>query len=498
MRKRILSLLFAVIFMMVLVGCSEDKETNTTAKGDGINFDEEPFTLTVAYAVNGDTPGDLAKVQEKVNEITLKKINAKVEFKPVAVSAMANTYTLAASSGEKLDLIMMLPGSRYITQYASTNMIRPLDDIVDQYGKDIKTSLGDILEVTKVNGKLYGIPGKRSYVQAKGFWLHDGLVKKHNIDVSQIKSVNDLDPILEKIHASEPDVQTFFPTGVSHYLLNFDNLGDGFGVLRDAGTKDLEVVNMLETEEYINTVKKVREWYQKGYISKDFATTQTTPTEMMDANKLFAAPNSTDFANAQLGNKVPKQYATIHAPVDITTNRQTYIWSVPAMAKRPEKSIQFLNLTFEDRELATLLKFGIEGEHFTKNSDGSIDTSKGNSKTFLQYWPIWGDGEKYPIEMRELVGLGGDLEKYNSAFEEWKKNTKTSKAFGFMFDPQPVKTELASCTAVMEQYQKLLEGGALDPDKYLKTINDELYAAGLQKIIDEKQKQLDAWAKTQK
>ena len=34
----------------------------------------------------------------------------------------------------------------------------------------------------------------------------------------------------------------------------------------------------------------------------------------------------------------------------------------------------------------------------------------------------------------------------------------------------------------------------MDPDQALKEFNDALYAAGLQKIMDEKQKQLDEWA----
>ena len=35
--------------------------------------------------------------------------------------------------------------------------------------------------------------------------------------------------------------------------------------------------------------------------------------------------------------------------------------------------------------------------------------------------------------------------------------------------------------------------GILDPDTAIKEMNDAMYAAGLQTVIDEKQKQLDAW-----
>ena len=69
-----------------------------------------------------------------------------------------------------------------------------------------------------------------------------------------------------------------------------------------------------------------------------------------------------------------------------------------------------------------------------------------------------------------------------------------SKAMGFTFNAEPVKTEYAACTAVLEQYRCSLESGAMEPEATLKQFNDALYSAGLQTVIDEKQKQLNEWA----
>ena len=83
---------------------------------------------------------------------------------------------------------------------------------------------------------------------------------------------------------------------------------------------------------------------------------------------------------------------------------------------------------------------------------------------------------------------------YPDAQSSGQYNTTMSKAMGFTFDNAPVKTEYAACSAVQTQYRVALECGAMDPDQALKEFNDALYAAGLQKIMDEKQKQLDEWA----
>jgi putative aldouronate transport system substrate-binding protein len=497
--KRFLSLLLIGCLFVMIVGCSKDgsNKTSSPSKDNGTNSNEEAYTLNVSYPVYGDAPSDLLKVQEKVNEITMKEINAKVEFKPVAISAMANTYTLAASSGEKQDLIMLLPGYNYLTQFAGSNMIRPLDELLEKHGKDITATYGDIFDAAKVDGKLYAIPGKDPVVTGRGFYMSDSIAKKYNIDVTNIKTMDDLDPILEKVHAGEPDLQAFFPMGVAGSMLNFDTIGNYFGVLRNGGVDNLKVVNMFETKEYSNAVKKVREWYQKGYISKDFATEQSSPQQLMDAGKLFAAPVFTDPSQRGLGDKAPKYTVTLHDPVEKTETYQLFLWAVPTIAERPDKSIEFLNLVFKNQDLANLLKFGIDGEHYEKNSDGTIDTSKGIGK-FMNNWYIWGDTEKLLIPEKEYVGFGGDIDKYKQAKEEWVSSTKRSKAFGFIFNSDPVKTEIAACTAITDQYTKLLEGGALDPDEYIKLVNEKLYDAGLQKIIDEKQRQLNEWAKKQK
>ena len=55
--------------------------------------------------------------------------------------------------------------------------------------------------------------------------------------------------------------------------------------------------------------------------------------------------------------------------------------------------------------------------------------------------------------------------------------------------------------AMREDFQLIdytLLCGALEPESTLAQFNEELYAAGLQNIIDEKQKQLDAWVESNK
>ena len=498
MVKKVLGLLLAVSIIVSAAGCTaKNNETNTDTNTDtnnGTNISgeskEEPYTLTISWPVYGDTPEDLPLIQEKASEITLKELNMKVEFKPVSVTSMPNTYSLAVSSGEKFDLMSVCPTVNHV-QYAHDNMIIPLDDLIAQYGSDITAGLGDAMMSGQVSGKQYVIPTTDNLTQGTGLLLLDSIVKKYNIDVTKIKTLDDLDPIFEMVKAGEPEMTMFYPFGISAYLCDFNGIPIG---LLNNGIDNTTFTSVYESDKYKQVLKKMREWYQKGYISKDFATTQSSTQQLMDAGKLFCGLGSTSDLQLSLGNTVPKDEVTIIDPVKKGSGGGAYAWAIPITAKSPEKSIQFMNLVFQNKELANLLQYGIEGVHYTKNSDGTIDTTM--NTTFKAQPGIWGAPDMYYIKQNDLVGVGGTLEKYNAAKEEWNKKVKTSKAYGFVPDTENVKNEIATMTAVQDQYLKLLEGGALDPDKYLQTMLDKSYEAGMQKVIDDQQKQLDEWLKT--
>ena len=57
-----------------------------------------------------------------------------------------------------------------------------------------------------------------------------------------------------------------------------------------------------------------------------------------------------------------------------------------------------------------------------------------------------------------------------------------------------MKTELAACSNVVSEYNVSLTSGLVDPETVIPEFVEKLEAAGIDKIIAEKQSQLDAWA----
>ena len=81
----------------------------------------------------------------------------------------------------------------------------------------------------------------------------------------------------------------------------------------------------------------------------------------------------------------------------------------------------------------------------------------------------------------------------------WAKNIEATKsarhscALGFAYDSSALSTEIAALTNIKSQYIDSLNTGAVDPSIELPKFLEELDNAGMQKVIEEKQAQLDAW-----
>jgi putative aldouronate transport system substrate-binding protein len=64
---------------------------------------------------------------------------------------------------------------------------------------------------------------------------------------------------------------------------------------------------------------------------------------------------------------------------------------------------------------------------------------------------------------------------------------------GFVFNNSAVVNEIANCRAVFDRYSDELLTGASNPDIVVPVMMRDLYTAGFQKIMDEAQRQVNAF-----
>ncbi len=120
-------------------------------------------------------------------------------------------------------------------------------------------------------------------------------------------------------------------------------------------------------------------------------------------------------------------------------------WSIPNTCENPEKAMEALNYIYKNPEAAWIIEFGLEGEEYeVVKEEGDLKQIRwlaDDIQSLPYYMPygIWGNTLQWPV-----------------------------------IEPS-------------------LNCGALDPEKALPEFLSALEAAGMDKILEEQQKQFDTW-----
>jgi putative aldouronate transport system substrate-binding protein len=480
--------------LLAACGGSGSKNSGGSSGGGGKSSDagEKPVELIFAVPNPGTAMNDLELVQEEINKITLQKINATVKFMLIDWAAWNQQINLILAGSEQLDLMVTSAFMNYSSMVAKGQLV-PLDDLLHQYGQGIMEAMDPVFyEGTRINGKIYGVSSFRELVADYGFNARKDLLDKHNIDLSQIKSFEELEPIFQLIKEKEPGIIPLVQRNTSNTVVSdmiathVDSQGDGMGVLM-LDDNNTTVVNLYETPQYRQAVELARKWYNAGYIAPDAATSQEGYVALMKAGKGFGY-----FSNMKPGFEVQETRLTgyeiegvrLTPAVGGSSGPVAFMISIPSNTKHPEKAMQFMNLLYTDADIMNLITLGIEGKHYVKMDNGQVRLPDGveTSGYVFNQWLIGNNSLTYLWE-------GWDPNQWEN-LKEFNRNAVYSPALGFLFDANSVKTEVAAVSNVISEYKAGLESGSVDP-KVLDQFIDDLKKAGIDTIIAEKQRQLD-------
>lgn len=509
LRKKVFKLAVIVCSIgLILAGCGNNKSepsssnggespspTNSASnglKGEG-SGELKPYKITLVYP--GDAPKDLQLVEDAMSEYLTEKINATIKLKPIDWGSWMEKTNLMFASKEKFDIVVSSSTLGYYSNITKGAYL-PMDDLINQHGQDIKGVLGDeILSGMKVNGQIYGTPTNKEFAVSNGFLFNKALVDKYDIDLDQIKTLEDLEPVLRLIKDKEPGITPLFEGNnrfLGTFVINgqYDNLGDGYGVL-DRSSKGLQVIDKVASPQYMETAKLAHRWYKDGLINKDAATVKDWG--LMQAGKAFAVVQELKpgkDAEMSMAWGFPVVQKQLDIPYTSTGTVAGIMLALSKTSEDPERAMMFLNLLYNDKTLVNMLDFGLEDKHFVKKSDMVIDYPAGLAAQSVGYRnEPWMFGN----QMNTYLFPTEDPNKWN-ALRAFNEEAEKSIALGFAWDSEPVKNEVAALINVTQQYQDAIISGSVDPEVYIPKYIEAMKAAGLDKVIAEKQKQLDEWA----
>lgn len=502
MLKKIISLsLVMCLAVSILTACSQGSTatSSTSAGATTANSNDTkgaPVELVAAF-ITGSNLTDLPKVSAAINEITSKKINATVTWKQFTWANFNDQLNLMlASSSEQLDLLPVFSSS--YPNYLATGKLQDISSSIEKYGQGIVGQVGsEFMKAGQVDGKQFGVPAIMGWPTSTAIVMRKDILDKTGSDLSTVKKLSDLTPILAKIHAQDKSIAGIVPGTISMLdnYRTYDALGDHFGVLADYG-QNLKVVDLYETQEYADLLKMMYDWNKAGYIMTDAEINKDSQSTLIKNGAGYGMIRSGSPGAAEsetMATGFPMVQANICDALSTTSAVANVQWCVPINCKDKDRAVQLLNLMYSDEAVANLLAWGIEGTHYVKKADGTIGYPEGMTADTSPYMPntAWEMGNQFITHVWE-----GNSADYNEQLKAFNKSAKVSKAMGFIWNPSNVTSEITAVTNVYNQYTPALEAGAVDPQKVLPEFIKALKDAGIDKIITEKQKQLDAWAQT--
>ncbi|AZN41801.1 ABC transporter substrate-binding protein [Paenibacillus albus] len=470
---------------------------NGTANDSGAESSKlEPYTIKW-FVPGAAAQKDQSLVNEEVSKYLKDKINASFELEVIDWGSWDDKMNLKFASSEPFDLLYTAAWNGFTTKITQGNII-DLTDLIDKYAPDAKAVIEPaLLEGSKVNGKNYGMPINKEMASQNGIMLRKDLVDKYSIDIASIKKLEDLEPIYDMILEKEPGVTPFY-LNKDISLLNvwntnhFDTYGGSTGGTLPLGSTDFKLIDGLETPEAKAGYELINKWYKKGYVNKDAATLQDL-SGGLKAGKAFSYPEQLKPGkDAEVSTQTGQQWVQVELtqPLITTGDTQGSMTSISRTSKDPSRAMMFLNLLYTDKYLVNLIAFGIEGKHFKKVGDNVIDfadgiTAQTSGYNLNQAW-LFGN------QFNDYLWKNEDPQKWEK-FKVFNQSAKKDPLLGFVFDPTNVKTEVAALTNVGKEFNSGLQSGTLDPNVYLPKYIDKVKAAGIDKVIAEQQKQLDAW-----
>lgn len=459
--------------------------------------DKDPYTIKVMMFGDAET-AQCDAVAEAVSAITREKINADVELVRVGFGSYVTQLNLALSSQEELDLFC--PFTLNLSTLANSGQIMPMTDLINEYAMDTYNAISaDDWACMTIGGEIYGVPANKDKASDLGFSMRKDILDEIGVSVDDIKDFDDLHDVLVKVKETHPDIYPVIPDYAAMWAYQYyDNLSDNLGVLDlSADPESTTVVNLYETDLYKEWAQRLYDWAQEGLVMPDASSNSEARVSLIKSGKAFGSFShmKPGFEAEQSNSTGYEMVAWRYAPALSRTSGVAMGWCISNSSGDPERTMALLNLMYTDPEISNLFINGIEGVHYEMKDEaaGIIGYPEGQDGTTVGYSRLaWG----WPNEQISYVWETDEPSVWTD-LAEFNATATPSPAKGFTFDNAMVLNQVTACTNVVNKYHNAIIGGSLEPNEAIEQFNAELKSAGIDDIIQEKQRQLDEWLASQ-
>lgn len=514
-KTKILAVLLAgtMAMSMLATGCSGNSGSGSETSGDK----KEPV-VNLSYYMSNGAVNEKDRIMDKANAIIEKEINANLDLKFVDPNTYGDKINMMISGGEEWDLCFMSDwGGMRFYENAQDGVFADLTEKLPEIAPNSYANVPkNIWNNVTVDGKIYGVFNYQQwgYAARKGFAVRADLADQYNFDYKSlvgkdtITVLNALTPFFEKVHKDKPEM-ICWETSAGYNLFTGDPLFWDMEAIGDATIPGwisyddpTKVINQFETEEFKQFCNILRDWYNKGYVRKDGATLSDASVDRK-AGKIVALhnyswPTTTDMPELEAITAM-SMTSVKDAPAYTFSTTRTILPSgvnaatcISADSPNIDKALELVELLNSNDDLFNLIQLGEEGVDYNYDENGVYTPVEGKYSFNYNEYQL---GQSYdPDFARSTINRNADGDAQKASLKELYETEKTaenSPLTGFVFKTDAVKTEISAVSAIVSEMLPALASGSIDPNEKIPEFLERIKSAGADKIIAEKQKQLD-------
>ncbi|MGI6017723.1 MAG: ABC transporter substrate-binding protein [Marvinbryantia sp.] len=494
MKKKVLatSLMTAVLSAAMLAGTVNAENAEPT-----------PVTL-VLYGEESARMTEFA--ENELHEKVMEEINVDltIQYLPWSEYAAGKTE-LMLSSGEKF---VTYTDTAFLAKCVAKGYYADLTDVYQENAKHLLEYCGgeEAFDTWKVDGRLYALPFGNKPNAGENYLILAREDLMEEVGVTDLKTLEDVENLWNLVHEKYPDMLGFSRGGINPMIFNgvLDSDRNIFRmnafVATDGNQPDSsEVWSYYESDEYRQSCEIARKWYEMGMIpSYVLSNGSQCDSEFYNGNALFTIganyrifeygdilqkidPNIY-FKNFYLGDKEEKPLMS----------RGTYstAFAVSANVEGEELVgyVKLIDLLQSSQEWVDFILYGVEGKDYTVNEDGTFNVT--NTDVLVDTWlPDNINFTRYQPWVKEE-----QIETYTN----WNEGSIPQKDIGFAFDLTPVSTEYAQLQAVEQEYFNPMTAGVVSFEEKGEEAIKKLKDAGIDRLVEEYQRQFDEFMKSNK
>ena len=524
-RRLMAAAMAAVMLTGTLAGCSAKSETSGTeaAKGEagtsqaqteetleGSLVSKEPKEFTVFLNFNNmpfDSNWQVWQEAAKRTNISLKGTIS------LSNSNEEEAFNLMMSSGNLADIIGYVDASSLEKLGRDGGMI-PLNDLIKEHAPNIQKVLDEDARFRQtaysLDGNIYQIPKNQELKAAEFWWIRQDWLDKLNLKAPT--TVDELHDVLYAFRNEDPN-----GNGLKDEIPLFDRAGwkqpDEYLYLWDTSLefypRDGKMKYEPLEENFKTGVSNMIKWYQEGLIDPEIFTRGASSRDTLLGGDLGGCTHdwvSTANYNSTLQETIPGfQMVAIAPPADqngVVKERVSRYpgvgWGISSQCKDPVTVIKFMDYFFTE-EGSDLMNWGIEGDTFTRDADGSkhfTDTVLQSELTPIGY--LRSIGAQYRIGMCQdgdyeyatMKEDGIEANKLYNGHDEWFDDSLPPYLDGKMAlkytsdDETEYKNIMASIKPYVDEKFQSWILGVNDFDSEYDTFIKELKARGIDRALE--------------